>query len=441
MSNQTKTHADFIIDAQWIIPIEPKTILHKHSLIADHGRIIDILPTEQAHAKFNCSKHYSLTDHALIPGLINLHTHAAMNLLRGVADDLPLMDWLKNHIWPLEGKHVSDQFVYDGTLLACAEMLMGGITCFNDMYFFPGAAARAAIDSKMRAMIGLTVIDFPTRYASDPEDYLTKGFAARDEFKHEPLIKFCLAPHAPYTVGDKTFEKILTYTEELNIPIHIHLQETEDEIKQSLETFKVRPVERLHKLGLLGPNMIAVHSVHMTADEIKLLANQNVHIAHCPTSNLKLASGIAPISQMLEHNINIGIGTDGAASNNRLDMFEEMRLAALLAKARANRADTLPAWQALQMATLNSARAMGMDAEVGSLVPGKAADIVAVNLSNLETAPCYDPVSHLVYVAGREHVSHVWINGNLAIEDRKLNHLNLQDLQNNAQLWKNKLVN
>lgn len=437
--DQNKTKVDCIIDAQWIIPIEPQTVLLNHSLVTEKDQIVDILPTDQAHHKFSCTKHFKLSNHALIPGLINLHTHAAMNLLRGVADDLPLMDWLNNHIWPLEGKHVSEQFVYDGTLLACAEMLKGGTTCFNDMYFFPASVARAAIDSSMRAAVGLVVMEFPTRYASDPEDYLNKGFAIRDEFRHESLIRFSLAPHAPYTVSNKTFEKIVTYTEELNIPVAIHLHETEDEIKQSLETFKVRPVERLHKLGILGPHLTAVHAVHLTLDEIKLLAAQGVHIAHCPTSNLKLASGIAPIAQILEQKINIGIGTDGAASNNRLDMFEEMRLAALLAKAQSKHADTLSAWQALQMATINPARALGLDSETGSLIPGKAADIVAVDLSNLETQPCYDPVSHLVYVAGREHVSHVWINGKLVVEEGNLLTLNQQDLKNKAQFWKAKL--
>ena len=254
--------------------------------------------------------------------------------MRGLADDLPLMEWLNEHIWPAEAKHVSPEFVYDGTLLACAEMLRGGVTCFNDMYFFPEQAARAALDAGMRAALGMICIEFPTRYAADAQDYLRKGLAARDRYREEPLLSFCLAPHAPYTVSDRSFEQIVTYADELEIPIHMHLHETQDEIRESMTRFGVRPLERMHRLGLLGPGLIAVHAVHLTEQEIDLLAGQGASVAHCPSSNLKLASGIAPVARFVERGLNVGLGTDGAASNNRLDLFEEMRIAALLAKAR-----------------------------------------------------------------------------------------------------------
>ena len=359
--------------------------------------------------------------------------------MRGLADDLPLEEWLNKHIWPTEARLVDAGFVYDGTRLACAEMLRGGITCFNDMYFFPEASVQAAITCGMRASIGMIAIDFPTAYASDADDYLAKGLALRDEYSGHPLLTFCFAPHAPYTVSDRVFSNILTYAEQLDIPIHVHLHETESEIRASLNINGMRPVERLHRLGLLGPNLIAVHMVHLTDAEITLLAKQGCTVAHCPSSNLKLASGFAPITALLREEVNIGLGTDGAASNNRLDMFEEMRFAALLAKGHSGRADMLPAWQVLQMATLNGARALGLGELTGSLVEGKAADITAIDFSSIELQPCYDPVSHLVYAAGREHVSHVWVNGKMLLNEGKLTTLNEQELLLRAQFWRKQM--
>ncbi|MGE5027979.1 MAG: TRZ/ATZ family hydrolase [Betaproteobacteria bacterium] len=431
---------DALIDARWVIPVEPaRQTLARHSVAIADGKIRDILPTAEAHAKYSARQHFRLDSHALIPGLINLHTHAAMSLLRGLADDLPLMEWLNGHIWPAEAKHVSAEFVRDGTLLACAEMLRGGVTCFNDMYFFPEAAARAALSAGMRAAIGIIVIDFPTAYAADADDYLSKGLAVRDELRTEPLLSFTLAPHAPYTVSDRTFTKVLTYAGQLDLPVHIHLHETHDEIEASIKQFGVRPIERVHRLGLLGPNLIAVHMVQLNAQEIRLLAEHGCHVAHCPSSNLKLASGIGPVVEKLEHDVNIGLGTDGAASNNRLDMFAEMRLAALLAKGQSRHAASLPAAQALAMATINAARALGIDHLTGSLAIGKAADITAVDMSALETQPCYDVASHLVYAAGRENVSHVWVNGSLVLDERRLTTIDTRELNTRIAFWHEKI--
>ncbi|MDO9064589.1 MAG: TRZ/ATZ family hydrolase [Sulfuricella sp.] len=436
------TLVDTLIDARWIIPVEPaRQTLSRHTIAIADGVIRDILPTGEAHAKYSAKQHFRLDDHALIPGLINLHTHAAMSLLRGLADDLPLMEWLNGHIWPAEAKHVSAEFVRDGTLLACAEMLRGGVTCFNDMYFFPEAAAQAALSAGMRAAIGMIVVDFPTAYAADADDYLSKGLAVRDEFHGEPLLSFTLAPHAPYTVSDKTFAKVLTYAEQLDLPIHIHLHETHDEVEASLKQYQMRPLERMHRLGLLGPNLIAVHMVQINTEEIRLLAEHGCHVAHCPSSNFKLASGIAPVMEKLEHDVNVGLGTDGAASNNRLDMFTEMRLAALLAKGQSGNAAALPAHQALAMATLNAARALGIDQLTGSLAIGKAADIAAVDLSALETQPCYDVASHLVYAAGRENVSHVWVNGKLVLDERRLTTIDTRELNARIAFWHEKISN
>lgn len=432
---------DTVIEAKWIIPIEPSEItLSQHAIAVDKGIIKAILPISEAKLRYKPQQTITLNDHALIPGLINLHTHAAMTLMRGFADDLPLMEWLNKHIWPIENQHVDAQFVLDGTQLACAEMIKGGITCFNDMYFFPESCAEAVIHSGMRAAIGMIVIDFPTAYASDADDYLAKGLKLRDQYHQHPLLSFCFAPHAPYTVSDKTFSSILTYAEQLNTPIHTHLHETRDEIRISLETNGVRPIERLHRLGLLSPNLIAVHTVHLTDYEIKLLHQYGCSIAHCPSSNMKLASGFAPIPALLNQGVNVGLGTDGAASNNRLDMFEEMRQAALLAKATSGQADALPAHQALKMATLNGANALGLGEITGSLAVGKAADITAINFSDLNLTPCYDPASHLVYTASREQVSHVWVNGRMLLHDKQLTTLNPFELQYRTAYWQERIA-
>lgn len=434
------TTVDTVIEVRWIIPVEPeKTVLTDHAIVIDNGIIKAILPSSQVQTQFAPLKHFVLNHHTIIPGLINLHTHAAMTLMRGLADDLPLMEWLKQHIWPVETRFADAHFVLDGAMLACAEMLKGGITCFNDMYFFPEITAKAAIESGIRAAIGLIVIDFPSAYASDADDYLRKGLMLRDQYSQHPLISFCLAPHAPYTVNDKALANITTYADQLDLPVHIHLHETDAEIKNSLDTFGLRPITRLHQFGLLGPNLIAVHMIHLSKEEICLLKQQNCNIAHCPSSNLKLASGFAPITELLTQGINVGIGTDGAASNNRLDMFEEMRLTALLAKASSSQAEALPAHQALRMATLNGAIALGLDKITGSLSIGKAADITAVDFSGLALSPCFDPISHLVYVAGREQVSHVWVNGKLLLDDRELVTLNEIELINRATQWQRRL--
>jgi 5-methylthioadenosine/S-adenosylhomocysteine deaminase len=432
---------DTLLEARWVVPVEPYgTVLPHHAIAIDQGTIQAILPNAEALSRFVPNERIILGNHALIPGLVNLHIHAAMSLMRGMADDLPLMEWLSNHIWPAETRHVDAGFVFDGTRLACAEMLRGGITCFNDMYFFPEASVQAVLASGMRATIGMIVIDFPTPYASDADDYLAKGLALRDEYGRHPLLSFCFAPHAPYTVSDKVFASVLTYAEQLDLPVHVHLHETDDEIGSSLKMYGVRPIERLHNLGLLGPNLIAVHMVHLTSEEIGLIAQQGCTVAHCPSSNLKLANGFAPTASLLSKGVNIGLGTDGAASNNRLDMFEEMRFAALLAKGQSGKADVLPAYQALQMATLNSARALGLGSLTGSLVAGKAADITAVDFSSLELAPCYDPVSHLVYAAGREHVSHVWVNGKMLLNDGELITLNGQELLLRSEYWRKQMA-
>lgn len=431
---------DTLIEAAWVIPVEPAgAVLADHAVAIDGGRILAVLPGSQAAQQFDAAKRVRLESHALIPGLVNLHGHAAMSLMRGIADDVPLMSWLADHVWPAEAKHVSDEYVYDGSTLAIAEMLRGGITCMNDMYFFPEATARAALAAGMRASLGIIAIEFPSAYAPDAAGYLSKGLATRDAYRDETLLSFCLAPHAPYTVSDETLSRIVTYAEELDAPIHMHVHETRDEIAQGIAQHGVRPIERLRRAGIVGPRLIAVHAVHLEEGEIELFAREGVSVAHCPSSNLKLASGIAPLASLLAHRINVGLGTDGAASNNRLDVWTELRTAALLAKGATGNPRSIDAATALRMATLDGARALGLEARIGSIVPGKSADLAAVELSSLETLPCFDPLSHLVYCAGRENVTHAWVEGKALLEERRLTSIDAGEIKAKARWWQQRI--
>ena len=430
---------DSLICAAHVVPVAPHGVLRDHAIAVKGGRIVAVLAREAAMARFEAANLVNLEHHVLIPGLVNLHCHAAMTLMRGFADDMPLMAWLQEHVWPAEARHVSDELAHDGSLLAMGEMLRAGITCVNDMYFFPEATARAALRAGMRASLGVIAIEFPSNYASDAYNYLQKGLATRDAYAGESLLSFTLAPHAPYTVGDDTLKRIAALAEELDVPIHTHVHETRDEVEEGEKQHGARPLERLRRLGLVGPRLIAVHAVHLEDHELDLLAREGVSVAHCPSSNLKLASGVARLAGMRSRGINVGLGTDGAASNNRLDVLTEMRTAALLAKAMSGDAATLGAREALEMATLGGARALGMADTIGSLEPGKWADITAVDFSSPETSPCYDVVSHLAYAAGREHVSHVWVAGEPLVADRHLLTLDAQDLQAKARWWQGKL--
>ena len=426
---------DTLIQARWIIPVEPhEVILEHHSLIIHEGHILDILPQQQAQEKYQPAQLEDLAEHALIPGFINAHTHVAMTLFRGIADDLPLMDWLENHIWPLEQKWANEAFVRDGTDLAIAEMLRGGTTCFNDMYFFPDITAHQAIMHGIRANTGLIMIDFPTAWADGPEQYIEKGLALHESLRHEPLIRTPFAPHAPYTVSDAPLQQVSMLAAELNLPIHMHVHETLHEVSQG-----ERPLTRLHKLGLINPAFIAVHMTQLTQSEIDSFAQAGGHIVHCPESNLKLASGFCPVQKCLDAGINVALGTDGAASNNDLDMLGEMRSAALLAKGVAQDASAVSAATALRMATLNGAKALGIDELTGSLKVGKAADICAIDLSELETQPLYNAISQIVYSASRHQVSDVWVAGKRCLKNRQLTTLNRQDLKSKIAQWQQKL--
>jgi len=430
---------DTLIVAAHVVPVASRAVLADHAVAIDGGRIVAVLPADAALARYSARRTVRLARHALVPGLVNAHCHAAMSLLRGIADDLPLMTWLSEHIWPAEAKHANDEFVHDGSLLAMAEMLRAGVTCVNDMYFFPEATARAALRAGMRASLGMIAIEFPSAYAPDAGGYLAKGLATRDAYRGEALLSFCFAPHAPYTVADETLKRIAVLAEELDVPIHTHVHETRGEIEQGLAQHGVRPLERLRRLGLVSPRLLAAHAIHLEPAELDLIAREGVRIAHCPSSNLKLASGIAPVAAMQARGIVVALGTDGAASNNRLDVMTEMRTAALLAKVASGDAAVVDAHTALRMARLDGAVALGLDAEIGSIEPGKQADLAAIELDALETRPCFDPVSHIVYCAGREHVSHVWVAGEVRLEARRLTGLDTADLHDRAVWWQSRL--
>lgn len=433
---------DLLINARWIVPVEPeRLVLERHAIAIHQGTIQAILPQDEARTRYRADEIVHLGDHVIIPGLINLHSHAAMNLLRGIADDRPLKQWLEEAIWPLEGQHLSHSFVLDGSLLAAAEMLAGGITTCSDMYFYPEAVAEAFDRMGMRAVIGVTLLDFPTPYSPDAEDSLSKWLAVRDAWRSTPTIEFAIAPHAPYSVSDTVLERAASLADQLSCPLHMHVHETAQEVHDGLQQHGVRPLARLASLGLLGPNFIGVHAVHLNAADIELLARHGASVCHCPTSNMKLASGIAPVSALLQAGVTTGLGTDGAASNNRLDILQEMRHAALLAKVSSQDAAAVPAPVALRMATLDAARALGMDDRIGSIAPGKHADLCAISLETFETRPCFDPLSHLVFVAGREHVTHVWVEGQARVINRKLvlqTHNN--ELLRISAMWHHKLV-
>lgn len=432
---------DCAIEARWIIPVEPDgVLLENHTLVVHGGRIVDLLPISEARSRYQASQRKALPSHVLIPGFVNAHTHAAMSLLRGIADDRPLREWLVDHIWPLEQKWVSESFVRDGVDLAIAEMIRGGVTCFNDMYFFPEITARRVISAGFRACVGMILVDFPSNWAASADEYFAKGLAFRDTVRNQPLVTALFAPHAPYSVSDTALLRMRMLAAELDCPVTIHLHETEHEIVESRRDFGMRPLARLQQLDLLGPQLIAVHMTQVTESEIAVLAEAGASVVHCPESNLKLASGFCRVSALSQAGVNVALGTDGPASNNDLDMMGEMRTAALLAKAVTGDAAALPAHTALRMATLNGAVALGLGSDIGSLEIGKCADLAAVRLDEIETLPLYDPISDLVYSASRHQVTDVWVAGRQLLNDRELTTLDVGDLRVRAEAWRTKLT-
>ncbi|GAC1033713.1 TRZ/ATZ family hydrolase [Pseudomonas sp. No.21] len=430
-----KAPLDLLLLPTWIVPVEPAgVVLRDHALGVRDGRIALIAKREEA-LRWPAAEVRELPGMLLAPGLVNAHGHAAMSLFRGMADDLPLMTWLEQHIWPAEAKWVDEAFVRDGTELAIAEQIKGGITTFSEMYFYPAIASEAVHGCGVKAQITIPVIDFPIPGALDAAEAIRHGLELFSDLKHHPRIKVAFGPHAPYTVSDDKLENIRMLAEELDAGIHMHVQETAFEVQQSLEQRGERPMARLARLGLLGPRFQAVHMTQISDDDLALLVESNTSVIHCPESNLKLASGFCPVERLWLAGVNVAVGTDGAASNNDLDLLGETRTAAMLAKAVAGSATALDAHRALRMATLNGARALGMEQDTGSLEIGKAADMVAFDLTGLAQQPVYDPVSQLIYATGRDRVRHVWVDGKALLDAGRLTRQDEDRLIATAQAW------
>lgn len=431
---------DQLVHAKWLITCEENNrVLENHSLAIQESKILAILPTEEAKQKYQASIENNYQHHTVMPGFINAHTHLPMNLFRGLADDLELMDWLNKYIWPAEGTWVSDEFVYDGSLLAIAEMLRGGVTCFNDMYFYLESTAKAAELAGMRAHIGMTIIDVPTPYAKTPDEYFAKALAFYEQYKNHPLVTPTLAPHSTYTVSIENLERAKKLADDFKLKINIHLHEAPSEINYSMSNFKKRPLQRLDEIGMVSPDLIGIHMTQITPADITILEKCRPNIVHCPESNMKLVSGSCPVAKLSKLGINIALGTDGAASNNDLDMFGEMRSAAFLGKITADDPKAVPAEQVLKMATLHGAKALGIDHMTGSLTPGKAADFIAVDIEQIETQPFYNPVSHIVYATPRQQVSDVWIAGKQVLKNRQLQTLDEKELLEKAHNWRKRI--
>ena len=432
---------DALIKAQWTIPVEPDcSALENWAVAVRNGRIAALGPAEDMESRYRAESVVNRPGHLLIPGLVNAHTHAAMTLLRGLANDVPLMTWLKKHVWPAEQRWMSAEFVEHGTELAVAEMLLGGTTTFNDMYFFPEVSARVAARRGIRAVIGMIVVEFSNSWADDARACIRQGLRLRDEYKGHPLVNTAFAPHAPYSVSDESLSKVRRLADELDVPIHMHVHETREEIQESLENFGCRPLERLDRLGLVSPLLAAVHMTQLDDGEAERVADAGVSVVHCPESNLKLASGFCPVAQLAALGVNVAIGTDGAASNNDLDMLGEMRSAALLAKGVASDPAALGAGAALTAATLGGARALGLAADTGSITPGKWADLCCVDLGHPATQPVYDALSQLVYASSRDQVSDVWVAGREVVRERRLMTMEAGPAITEAQAWRDRIA-
>jgi len=426
---------------KWIVPVEPAgVVLEDHAVIVQGDRIAAVLPTGQARRDWPEAEQVMLDGQVLIPGLINCHTHSAMSLFRGMADDLPLMDWLQNHIWPAEQKWADQTFVTEGTELAIAEMLRGGTTCFNDLYFFPDAIAETAVRAGIRAVVGLPIINLPTAWAGSEAECFDRGLEVAEALAGEPLVSAAFAPHAPYTVTDEGFRRIAALAGERDMRIHLHLHETAGEVEGSMTEHGMRPLARMDKLGIVGPRLLAVHMTQLTGEEMDLLAERGCHVFHCPESNLKLASGFCPVAELERRGVNVSVGTDGAASNNDLDMIGEIRTAALLAKGVARDPEAVPAARALAMGTINPARALGLEDRIGSIEVGKQADLASIRLDGLETAPVHNVISHLVYCASRNLVEHVWVAGRPVLENGRLCNLDEQSIKQQSSRWLDRLA-
>ncbi|MDT8450927.1 MAG: TRZ/ATZ family hydrolase [Wenzhouxiangellaceae bacterium] len=426
---------------RWVVPVVPEgQVLEGTAVVVEGERIVDVLAAGRLAERYPAAERVEMPESVLIPGLVNMHTHSAMAMLRGLADDLPLMRWLHENIWPAEQIIMGPDYVLAGTRLAMAEMLRSGTTCFNDNYFFPDVTAEAAIAAGMRVVVGMPMIGFPTPWAEDEDGYIRRGLEVHDRFKGEPHLGISFVPHAPYSVTDSAFERIRTLAEQLDVNVHLHLLEAPGEVEASRNDHGLHPLDRLEKLGLLGPRLQAVHMTQIDDRDIARLVRRGVHVIHCPDSNMKLASGICPVAALDAAGVNVGIGTDGAASNNDLSLLAEMRQTALLAKVSSGDPEAVPAARALAMATIHGARALGLEDEIGSIEPGKQADLAAIRLDRIETQPVYDVISQIVYAAQDCQVTDVWVAGRRLLERRELKTLDRDEILDSCRDWRQRIA-
>ena len=432
---------DLILTANALVSVT-ETFTAQNSIAIKEGKIIAIDSFEQLSSQYQCDNVHSLPHHILMPGLINAHGHSAMSLLRGFADDMPLMDWLENKIWPLEQQFVDPEFVFDGSQLAIAEMLRSGTTCFSDMYFFPDACAQAVQQTGIKAQLSFPVFDFPSAWGNGPDDYLSKGEALIQQFSQHSRLSIVPGPHAPYTVSDQVLLDAKQLANRYQTGLQMHLHETEFEVNDAVSSNGIRPIQRLLELGLLDKSFQAVHMTCLNAEDIAICRDTELSIVHCPISNLKLGSGFLPLQAVVKADINIALGTDGAASNNSLNMFNELQTAALIAKGSAKDPSLLPARQAIAMATLYGAKALGLEQSTGSIAVGKDADIIAIDISQLEQQPHFDTLSLLTYSNIGPRVSHSYVQGKCLMQDYQFtaaSKLDIDAITARAKYWQDKI--
>ena len=435
-------HVQTVIEAGWVMPMNPKgVVLPQHSVLINEGKIVSVVPSAETEG-IEADEVIRLPDHIVLPGFVNAHTHAPMHLLRGMGADLPLMDWLQTKIWPAEGKLMSPAFCYEGSLIAGAEMLESGITCASDHYFFSEDVARGLTEAGLKCSVSGIVIGFPSAMAKTTDEYIACAEKLFERFENDPKVRVTVGPHAPYTVDDAALIKVRELAQKHNAYIHMHVDETQSEIEGSLKQYGIRPIERLHQLGLLSEKFISVHTVKADDKELELLAKAGASVVHCPCSNLKLASGFSPIAKMMRMGINVAMGTDGVASNDKVDILGETRLAAMLGKAVCEDTTQMKVGDMLHAATLAGAKALGWDDRIGSIEKGKDADLIAVDLGNIDALPVFDPASQLLYSAGREDITHVWVDGTIVVKKQQsdgLRPIKREKAQKITKTWQNKI--
>lgn len=432
---------DQIIKARWIITVNSQNeILEDQALLIKEGKITGFVPNSDVGKSVNAKEIIEVSQtHALLPGFVNAHTHAAMNLLRGLADDLTLMDWLQNHIWPAEAKVVSPEFVRAGMRHACAEMLRGGITCFNDHYFFTEAAAQIVDQIGMRAILAECLFTFSVPWSANYQEGLQRTLKTYEQYKDHELIKIALAPHSPYATNLELLKAVTEISAKHDLLVHIHMHEPTTEVPDYIVQHHMRPLKHFEQMGFLSTNWLSVHMCYCNEEDIEILSKHKLSVVHCPESNMKLASNICPVDALLKRGVNVALGTDSAASNNDLDMIGEMRSACFLAKTSTRDPTAVSANDALRMATINGAKALKLDERIGSLEIGKDADMSAIDLSSIETEPLYHPVPQIIYAGSRKDISHVWVKGRALLQERELTTIDLNEVRTEIEDWQGKI--